>query len=87
MRTDHSRAQHEAWHRYEQARRAAGMRPVREVRAVELQRGDVLAGGGTVTRVPSPHPSGQVAVEIDWQTLVAWEAERRVVVYERDGGR
>jgi hypothetical protein len=48
--------------------------------ALELLPGDVLAEGGTVTSRPYRHPTGVVAVEVDWSWARSWPAEELVRV-------
>ena len=81
-------AQRAAWNQYQQARRDAGLPVVVEIPATDLRRGDILAGGGAITSEITRHPSGYLAAEVDWQTLVTWKADRTVPIYEREeGGR
>lgn len=75
------------WHRRMRERRQAGRPAIVEIPATLLRRGDVLAGGGTITSTPSQHPCGVVTAEVDYQTLSQWAADRQVHVYEREGGR
>lgn len=85
--TEPTTEQQAAWDQYQQARRDAGLPVVVEVQASGLRRGDVLAGGGTLTSDAHPHPCGAVAAEVDYRTVSAWASERMVAIYERDGGR
>ena len=87
MRTEPTHAQQASWDQRQQARRDVGLPTVLDVRAADLRRGDVLAGGGTLTSEASRHPTGHVAAEVDWQTLVTWKADQLVQIYEREEGR
>ena len=81
--TEPTPRQQAAWAQHQQARRNAGLPAVVDTPAFDLRRGDVLAGGGTLTSEISRHPSGTVAAEVDYRTVVAWESERLIPIHER----
>lgn len=86
QQTELTRDQQEAWRRYTIARLAAGKPPVVWIPTQHLRRGDVLAGGGTLTSEITLHPSGQVAAEIDYQFLRTWSSRNAVDIYQRKAG-
>ena len=56
----------------------------RTVRPADLQPGDVLIDGATVTSPPSRHPTGYVVAEVDYRHLRRWDSTATVEIQEED---
>ena len=53
----------------------------------DLEPGQVLATGGTITSRPSCHPCGRTVVEVDWTCLRDWPTGTVVEIYTPEDRR
>ena len=76
-----------AWRTYQRARRGCGLPSADEIDVLDLQIGDVLIGGGTITTRPSLHPSGWVVAEVDYVAQIRWRDGSTVAIHWRKATR